>query len=100
MSDKEFQIYIQVADADGGPIVPQSASDKISKISSDNLKQVAELIKTSWSGLLDDLKSMPQPPSEVGIEFGIDLGAEGGIPFISKGSIGANFKVSVTWKKE
>ena len=43
MSAEEFEILVQFADSDGGPIVPLSASDKIAKISKQNLQQVTPM---------------------------------------------------------
>lgn len=100
MSDKAAEpiIYIQVA-ASVGAVSPQSASSDFIEASSENLREVANLVKASWSHMVSDIENMVNPPSEIGVEFGIDVGAEGGIPFITKGSLGANFKVSIVWKK-
>ena len=40
----------------------------------------------------------PARPEEVNVEFGLTLGGEAGVPFVTKGSVGASFKVSATWK--
>jgi hypothetical protein len=36
-------------------------------------------------------------PSEVSVEFGITLGGEAGVPFVTKGKADATFKVTSTW---
>ena len=37
-------------------------------------------------------------PDELGLEFGVTLGGEAGIPFVTKGTAEATFKVTATWK--
>jgi hypothetical protein len=37
-------------------------------------------------------------PSELTVEFGVELGGKAGIPFVTEGSASANFKVQLTWK--
>ena len=32
------------------------------------------------------------------LEFGLQLGGEAGVPFITKGTVQANVKVTVEWK--
>jgi hypothetical protein len=91
-------IYIQVKTLSGAA-VPQSATDDFIKATQGKLKEVAHVIGASLEGLVKEISNTPTPPAEIGLEFGVDVGAEGGIPFITKGSIGANFKISVVWRK-
>ena len=37
-------------------------------------------------------------PESVTLEFGVQLGGEAGVPFITKGTVQANVKVTVVWK--
>lgn len=37
-------------------------------------------------------------PDEVNVEFGLTLGGEAGVPFVTKGTVSAFFKVSAKWK--
>lgn len=39
-------------------------------------------------------------PSSFGMEFGIEVGGEAGIPFLAKGTATANFVVTLEWKRE
>jgi hypothetical protein len=96
--DKSREIYIQVRPL-AGPVMPQSSASEFITATQGKLKEVAQLIETSLQGLVSEIGKAPNPPSEVGLEFGIDISAEGGIPFITKGSLGANFKISVMWRR-
>lgn len=40
----------------------------------------------------------PMSPESVTLEFGLQLGGEAGVPFITKGTVQANVKVTVEWK--
>ena len=82
------------------PVKAESVSDDFILATQETLAKVAEVVKKSISSLVGDINSMKSPPAEVSLEFGVDVGAEAGFPFITKGSAGANFKVSFTWKKE
>jgi hypothetical protein len=97
VDDSSIAMFVQV-NPQSGPVVPQGASDDFVRATEAKLKQVAYLVKTSWKELVSDLGNMQNPPAEISVEFGVDVGAEGGIPFITKGSITANFKVSIVWK--
>jgi hypothetical protein len=95
---KTATVIIQV-NSESGPVVPQGATEDFIRATQEKLKQVTEVVRTSWEGMVADISKLPTPPEEIGIEFGVDVGAEGGIPFITKGSIGANFKISLVWRK-
>jgi Trypsin-co-occurring domain 1 len=92
-------VFIQVTQTSGA-VKAESATDDFIKATQEKLKEVSQLVKTSWASMVKDISSMPGAPSEIALEFGIDVGVEGSVPFITKGSIGANFKVSITWKKD
>jgi Trypsin-co-occurring domain 1 len=100
MTDPEncSTVVIQV-NPQSGAVVPQDETDDFIRATQEKLKEVAQLIKTSLQDLVGEISDLSIPPAEVGLEFGIDVGAEGGVPFITKGSVGANFKISVVWRK-
>lgn len=49
--------------------------------------------------LIARLRSIEDPPAEVGIEFGVQLSAQTGA-FIASVAAEANFKVSMTWRRQ
>jgi hypothetical protein len=100
MSEEQSPVIYVKVNPQSSAVSPQGAVEDFSRATEQKLKEVAQLIKTSLQGLVEDISSVGIPPAEIGLEFGIDVGAEGGVPFVTKGSIGANFKVSVKWRKD
>jgi hypothetical protein len=37
-------------------------------------------------------------PSEVQVDFGLSLGGDEGVPYLSRGSHDGNFRISAVWK--
>lgn len=95
---KETGILIQV-NPQSGAVVAQGATEDFVLATHEKLQSVSQLVKTGWVEMMDDISRMENPPAEFCLEFGIDVGAEAGVPFITKGSMSANFKVSITWHK-
>ena len=50
------------------------------------------VLKSVREGMAGDL------PEKVTLEFGVQLGGEAGVPFVTKGTAQANVKVSIEWK--
>ncbi len=96
-NEQVAEIFIQVK-AGSGAVVPQGATEDFVRATEEKMREVSRLIRTGCKDLISDISGMAHPPAEIKIEFGVDVGAEGGVPFITKGSISANFKVSATWK--
>jgi hypothetical protein len=90
------KIFVQVTQARGA-VTPEGNTEDFVEATEEKLREVSELIREGCAGVADNLFSIPNPPAEIGMEFGIDVGGEAGIPFVTKGTINANFKVSVNW---
>jgi len=90
-------ILIQVAHVSGA-VSPQSNSEAFTAATEKRLDEVASLIRNSCSKMATGLLGMASSPAEIQMEFGVDVGGEAGVPFVTKGTINANFKVSVTWR--
>jgi hypothetical protein len=71
-----------------------SVSDKVVEFTS----SLSTLISDTTAAILDGIEKIAQP-SKIQVEFGVDLGAEGGVWFIAKGSINSTIKVSIEWEK-
>lgn len=80
----------------GGP-TRKGVRDRFTELSDDTATQVSGLIEESWSGFVTQIRGIPNPPSGVELEFGIDVGGEAGIPFVTKGTVGAHLKVKLIW---
>ncbi|WP_421858166.1 CU044_2847 family protein [Oricola sp.] len=94
-SGSNFQIQISQT---RGAVTPEANTEDFVEATEERLKQVSELIRKGCANVAENLFSIPNPPAEIAMEFGVDVGGEAGIPFVTKGTINANFKVSVTWQ--
>jgi hypothetical protein len=95
-ADISGEVVIQIRAVEGA-VVPEGATEDFIRASAEKLREVAQVVKTSWQNLVSELTLMQNAPSEIALEFGVDVGAEASVPFISKGSLGANFKISIKW---
>jgi hypothetical protein len=69
-------------------------TEKFNQTMVSTVKNYSRLVVSSVKEGLNDIGD----PESIALEFGIQLGGETGIPFVTKGSAEANVKVSVTWK--
>jgi hypothetical protein len=103
-SNKDSQLYIEVTDGphvitagtlSGGAIKGGGAPDLVNKIRllGDTIGQTCAELVESAQKKLDKMK-----PAELSVEFGISLGGELGVPFVTKGTGEATFTVTATWK--
>lgn len=58
-------------------------------------RSAADVCNEVYGNALDALKVAQ--PKELVLEFGMTLGGEAGIPFVSKGTAEATFKITATW---
>jgi hypothetical protein len=65
---------------------------------SGTFESALENVRSAAEGILHQLRSLAQPPDEVGVEFGVKMSAETGA-IIAKASGEANFKINLSWKK-
>ena len=72
----------------------RSVTDKAEQ----TFEQAISRVEPAAQTLISRLRSLPEGPDEVGVEFGLELSAEAGA-FIAAASTTANFKVSLTWRR-
>jgi len=88
---------IEVARTTSGGARPEMAVDTIIDGTRETLEAVASILETSCQAFVQKIGELSAKPSEITIEFGVDATGEAGIPLITKGSLGANFKVGLKW---
>jgi hypothetical protein len=89
---------IQVADVvSGGTVTPQMSVDEFVQGTKETLEKVGKVVAAAVDPVFEQLHGMARKPSEFGIEFGVNVGGEHGVPWVAKGTIGANFKISLKW---
>jgi hypothetical protein len=57
-----------------------------------------EVVAVHASALHDAIETIPNPPSEASVEFGIKLSGEAGNVIVSKVAAEANYTVKLSWK--
>ncbi|MBE7496854.1 MAG: hypothetical protein HS117_18080 [Verrucomicrobiaceae bacterium] len=77
--------------------VPRNASRKVVAKAAIELEQHIEPITTLAESIRKKLQELNNP-GKIAIEFGVELGVEGGIPLITGASAKGNFKVTLEWE--
>ena len=94
--EKFPEFYIEIEQTTGA-VRPEIAQDKFIKATRETLESISKVLEASCQTFVEKIGTIKSKPSEISIEFGVDARGEGGIPLVTKGSIGANFKVSLKW---
>jgi hypothetical protein len=89
-----FLVEVEAPEAEG--LVRAARPGEMAAKASQTFEAALDTIKPAISSLVAKLKEV-STPGQVGVEFGIKLGAKAGAVFTSA-DMEANFKVSLTWK--
>ena len=99
--DVELPVY-QVPDRkdeDSDIFIPKGVQEVVSVADiKRDLGEVKDAIVACCNSLHSAILSIPAP-QKFGIEFGIKLAGEKGVPLLTKASGEANFKITVEWSK-
>jgi hypothetical protein len=106
---------LQFPSRDGGSVVievaaPPSAAGEVTRgwgekgamvvdQAEQSFEQAVSRVQPAILGLLDQLRTLPNRPDAIQVEFGVQLSAEVGA-FIAGASTSGNFKVSMTWRRQ
>lgn len=96
MAEKN-EILFQLDEDVSGVVSPQASSDAFTTLSEEQIKDViaaANRVARCGAGVMQDIG-----PDGAEIEFGIQAGGEEGVPFVTRGTSGAHFKITMSWKK-
>jgi len=96
-NDDEVKFLIQVAGQPGGGVTPQMNVQDFIDGSKEQFIRIAEVVEVAGHSLVNRIAKLATKPTECAIEFGISAGGEAGVPFVTKGTVGANFKVTIKW---
>lgn len=94
---QETNFLIQISGTSNSSATPESAASDFIEGSRQHFEDIAQVIEAAGHSFVDRLNEMATKPAECAIEFGVNVGGEAGIPFVTKGSVGANFKVTIKW---
>jgi hypothetical protein len=96
-SDDPGIIYVQLDRNVSGQVKPQADAARFARLTRAQLEQIADAARETGRALLARLRDVDTVPSKVKLEFGLSAGGEAGIPFVTKGTLEAQFKVSLEW---
>ncbi len=93
-------IYVQYDDEVAAGLQAVSVTDDIverTKRYRDSVESIVQEYATLLLSSVEKTASQMKRPTKIGLEFGIQIGGEAGIPLVSKGTTQANIKVSLEW---
>ncbi|HKQ07601.1 MAG TPA: CU044_2847 family protein [Blastocatellia bacterium] len=91
-------LLIEVDDPEIRTGIRSISPTEVAEQAKQTFESALEKIKPAASAIVDKLKSISDPPDQIGVEFGIKLSAKASA-FIASSDAEANFKVSLTWKR-
>ena len=94
-------VEVEEPDRPGGPPMrglPHPPHEVIER-ATQTFDDALDKIKPAAATIIAKLKELKTPPEQIGLEFGIKLSAKAGA-FIASADAEANFKVTLTWKRE
>jgi hypothetical protein len=93
-------VLVEVDETPAGPAVRGLGKDRPTVVerADKTFEEATAAVVPAASSMIARLRAAADPPDEVGIEFGVQLSAQTGA-FIASASAGANFRVSVTWRR-
>ncbi|MDB5679164.1 CU044_2847 family protein [Sphingomonas bacterium] len=98
MTDQEQVVFYVQVDPQTRGFALEGNSERFVEATQQTLQNVVGVVKDSCEAFIQKIEGLPSKPKELALEFGVDVSGEAGIPFVTKGSIGANFKITLTWK--
>jgi hypothetical protein len=92
-------VLVEIDEPPAGPVMRGLGKDRpnIAEHADKTFEQATAAVTPAAASLIARLRSISDPPAEIGIEFGVQLSAQTGA-FIASAAAAANFKVSMTWR--
>ena len=99
--DEGGSVVIEVDEPPTGPTIRGLGKDRSSLVeqADKTFEDAIAAVTPAAHSLIARLRSIDNPPDEVGIEFGVQLSAQTGA-FIASVAAEANFTVSMTWRRQ
>jgi Trypsin-co-occurring domain 1 len=98
--DQGGSVLVEVDESPADPVTRGLGKDgsALVKQADKTFEDATAAVTPAARSLLARLRSIDDPPDEVGIEFGVQLSAQTGA-FIASVAAEANFTVSMTWRR-
>lgn len=99
--DQGGSVVIEVDDPVAGVVTRGLGKDRTSLVEAadKSFEDATAAVTPAARSLLARLRSIEDPPDEIGIVFGVQLSAQTGA-FIASVAAQANFTVSMTWRRQ
>jgi Trypsin-co-occurring domain 1 len=99
--DQGGSVVIEVEEPPSGPVTRGIGKDRPSLVekADETFEDATAAVTPAAQSLLARLRSIEDPPDEIGIVFGVQLSAQTGA-FIASVAAQANFTVSMTWRRQ
>ena len=92
-------VLVEVDEPSAGPVTRGLGKDRlgVAEHADKTFEQATAAVAPAATSLIARLRSTDDPPDEIGVEFGVQLSAQGGA-FIASMAAQANFRVSMSWR--
>jgi hypothetical protein len=91
-ADEEFLIQVL---PEGGGVVLQDSADSVVKAGRERFEAAAKLAQVAADTVGSAVKAAS--PDRGTVEFGLTFEAEGGLPVLCKGKVGASTTITLEW---
>jgi len=98
--DEGGSVLVEVDEPPPGPVMRGIGKDQSTLVekADKTFEDATAAVTPAARSLIARLRSVDDPPDEVGLEFGVQLSAQTGA-FIASAAAQANFRVSMTWRR-
>lgn len=83
-----------------GGVVRVARPGEVAEQARETFEAALERLKPASNAIIGKLRSLSDPPDEVSVEFGLKMNAQLGAVVIASAGAEANYKVTLTWKRE
>ncbi len=97
LTEDGMPIHVQV-DNTGGGMAPVGRGDELI-VAAQTLERALDSIRPAAEVIIDKLRSLSQPPTNIEVVFGVNLSASAGAVIAAAG-VQANYQVKLTWSKK
>ena len=92
-------IEVDEPEPEGG-VVRVARPGEVAEQARETFEAALERLKPASNAIIGKLRSLSDPPDEVSVEFGLKMNAQLGAVVIASAGAEANYKVTLTWKRE
>lgn len=91
-------VLVEVTERAGGAVTRGLGDAGVFKRAQDTFEQAIARVQPAMESIIEQIRSVPEAPDEVRIEFGLSFHAEAGA-FIAAANTTATFGVRLSWRR-